>query len=288
MRPVLVAVVVAAMVLLAGCGRGLLIQGPAKEAARGQAALKTIREDATEAGRAVADARHATLLAADTVAGAARAAAAAIPQAEPWAGRLVDTAEALTSRVTPRLDEALKRVEAIQAAAPEAETIVGGMAKIAAERDLWQKEAAKEKERADSAVRKWLLLTAAGGFAGILAGGALFVWLSRKAGLTVGLASLAVFAVSIALYRWFEFFAWGGLALIVLAVAALGYGLWRNRHAFKTVVLGGENVKQALADGVQYTREELARLFNAVHSAAQKDAGGGVEEMVDAVKNGKG
>ena len=133
-------------------------------------------------------------------------------------------------------------------------------------------------------MRRWLLLAAAGGFAGILAGVALFVWLSRKAGLVVGIASLAVFALSVALYRWFEWFAWGGLALIGLAVAALGYGLYKNRHAFATLVQGGQNVKAAFADGIQYTKDQIGALFNQVHAAAQADAGGGVEEMVQDVK----
>jgi hypothetical protein len=113
---------------------------------------------------------------------------------------------------------------------------------------------------------------------------ALFIWLSRKTGLAVGLASLAVFAVSVALYRWFEWLAWGGLVLIVLAVGALGYGLYRNRRAFATLVQGGQDVKAAFAEGVQYTRDEIRRLFNKVHAAAQAGAGGGVEEMVQDAK----
>jgi hypothetical protein len=163
---------------------------------------------------------------------------------------------------------------------PEVDDLVAAVSDLIAERDHWQKEAAREKERADSAVRKWLLLTSMGGFAGLLVGGALFMWVSRKAGLLVGLLSLAVFAVSIALYRWFEWFAWGGLALIILVIAALGYGLWRNRHAFTTLVQGGQDVKAAFAEGVQYTKDQIRDLFNAVHAAAQEKAGGGVAEMV--------
>jgi hypothetical protein len=274
--------VVLALVLPTGCDRSGFLRGtPAPEKAK--AAAKTIESEASAAASDTAEARDGVLLAADTVGAAARA-AQAIPEAAPWAGRLVETQEGLARSVVPRLDSALRHVEAVRTAVPEVDDLVATVSALATERDRWQKEAAREKDRADSAVRKWLLLTAAGGFAGLLAGGALFVWLSRKAGLVVGLASLAVFAVSIALYRWFEWFAWGGLALILLAVAALGYGLWRNRHAFMTLVEGGQDVKAAFADGVQYTKDQIRDLFNTVHAAAQTRAGGGVAEMVADVK----
>ena len=271
---------------LSGCGR-CVVPGAGRDAARGQALVKAIGDDAEKAA-ALLGAAQKKAAEAEREIGAAADAMRAVPEAKSLVGRLDDTRAALGREVVPRLDQALRRVEAIRERMPEAAALVSDQAALAADRDRWQKEAAREKERADSAARKWLLLTAAGGFAGILAGGALFVWLSRKAGLAVGLGSLAVFAVSIALYRWFEWFAWGGLALIGLAIVALGYGLWRNRNAFKTVVLGGENVKKALADGVQYTKDEVRKLFNSVHAAAQEDAGGDVTEMVAAVKDAEG
>jgi len=215
---------------------------------------------------------------------------------EPVAVELDREAARLKDSIAPRLAAAGADLARADAAAgvllgPVMTELKAGdkaVADLAKERDQWQKEAAREKERADSAVRKWLLITAAGGFAGILAGGALFVWLSRKAGLVVGIASLAVFALSVALYRWFEWFAWGGLVLIGLAVAALGYGLYKNRHAFATLVQGGQDVKAALAEGVQYTKDQIRALFNQVHAAAQTEAGGGVEKMVEDVKSTQG
>jgi hypothetical protein len=270
--------VILSLILPTGCDRSGFLRGtPAPEKAK--AAARTIESEAGAAAREVGEARDGVLLAADTVGAAARA-AETIPEVAPWAGRLTETAEGLQSAVVPRLDSALRHVEAVRTAVPDVNDLVATVSALAAERDHWQKEAARQKERADSAVRQWLLLTSMGGFGGILAGGALFVWVSRKAGLVVGLLSLAVFAVSIALYRWFEWFAWGGLALILLVIAALGYGLWRNRHAFTTLVAGGQDVKAAFADGVQYTKDQIRDLFNAVHAAAQKKAGGGVAEMV--------
>ena len=286
MRTILVTGLVWWMVLLlAGCSR-CAMPGAERDTARSQAVLKAIGDDAGEAAK-ILDAAQKKAAEAEREVGAAIDTVRAVPEAKSLVGRLDDTRATISREVVPRLDQALRRVEAIRQRVPEAAALVSDQAALVAERDRWQKEAASQKERADSAARKWLLLTAAGGFAGILAGGALFVWLSRKAGLTVGLASLAVFAVSIALYRWFEWFAWGGLVLIGLAIVALGYGLWRNRHAFKTVVLGGQNLKQTLADGVQYTKDEVRRLFNSVHAAAQEDAGGGVSGMVAAVKDGE-
>jgi hypothetical protein len=270
--------VVLSLLLPTGCDRSGLLRGtPVPEKAK--AAARTIDAEASAAARACGEARDGVLLAANTVGAAARA-AETIPDARPWAGRLVETEEGLTGAVVPRLDSALRHIEAVRTAVPEVDDLVAAVSDLIAERDHWQKEAAREKERADSAVRKWLLLTSMGGFAGLLVGGALFMWVSRKAGLLVGLLSLAVFAVSIALYRWFEWFAWGGLALIILVIAALGYGLWRNRHAFTTLVQGGQDVKAAFAEGVQYTKDQIRDLFNAVHAAAQEKAGGGVAEMV--------
>jgi hypothetical protein len=104
----------------------------------------------------------------------------------------------------------------------------------------------------------------------------------------VGLGSLAVFAVSVALYRWFEWIAWGGLALLVLAVGGLAYGLWRNRDALRAVVLGGENVKEIFYEGVQYTREQIRDLFNRTHAATQKAASSDVEGVVREVKRKEG
>jgi hypothetical protein len=274
--------VILSLILPTGCERSGFLRGtPAPEKAK--AAAKTIESEAGAAAREVSEARDGVILAADTVGAAARA-AAGVPQTAPWAGRLTETAEGLQSAVVPRLDSALRHVEAVRTAVPDVDDLVATVSALAAERDRWQKEAAKERERADSAVRQWLLLTSMGGVGGLLVGGALFVWVSRKAGIVVGLLSLSVFAVSITLYRWFEWFAWGGLALIILVIAALGYGLWRNRHAFTTLVQGGQDVKAAFADGVQYTKDQIRNLFNVVHAAAQKKAGGGVSEMVAEVK----
>jgi len=270
----------------AGCGKATALS-PEAAAVQGQAAVQTIRGEAAATRENLAGARLGVLAAADTV-GAASRAAADLPDAAPWAGRLDQTAVLLTNEVRPRIEESLRSVETIHATTADVLPLVSTVTDLAEERDHWQKEAAREKERADSAVRKWLLITAAGGFAGVLASVALFVWLSRKAGLVVGIASLVVFALSVALYRWFEWFAWGGLALIGLAVAALGYGLYKNRHAFATLVQGGEGVKAAFADGIQYTKDQIGALFNQVHAAAQADAGGGVEEMVQDVKSDGG
>ena len=270
----------------AGCGKPAILS-PAAAAVQGQAAVQTIRGEAAATRVNLEQARLGVLAAADTVSAAGRA-AAAVPEAASFAPRLDQTAVLLSDEVRPRIEESLRSVETIHATTADILPLVTTVTDLAADRDHWQKEAALEKERADSAVRRWLLLAAAGGFAGILAGVALFIWLSRKAGLVVGIASLAVFALSVALYRWFEWFAWGGLALIGLALAALGYGLYRNRHAFATLVQGGQDVKAAFADGIQYTKDQIGALFNQVHAAAQADAGGGVEEMVQDVKSAQG
>ena len=267
----------------AGCGKVSLLKSPADTAARGERAVETIRDDAGRAKLHIEKAKTGTQTSAREVRSAAQT-ALAVPQAKPFAEKLAVSADRLDREVVPELDQALARVEHVETTTEDVLPLVTTVSALTDERDHWQAEAAREKERADSAVRKWLLLVAAGGFAGILAGGALFVWLSRKTGLVVGLASLAVFAVSVALYRWFEWFAWGGLALIGLAIAALAYGLYKNRRAFATLVQGGQDVKAAFADGVQYTRDEIARLFNTVHAAAQTDAGGGVERMVEDIK----
>ena len=267
-----------------GCGRRALLKNPAETAARGEKAVETIREDADKAGALITSARAGAADAGQTVRTASRT-AESLPAAKPWAASLAKAAVTLEEKVVPDLDEALVRVQRVETTTDDVLPLVTTVSALAEDRDHWQKEAAREKERADSAVRRWLLLAAAGGFAGILAGGALFVWLSRKAGLVVGIASLAVFALSVALYRWFEWFAWGGLALIGLAVAALGYGLYKNRHAFATLVQGGQDVKAAFADGVQYTKDQIRNLFNLVHAAAQAGAGGGVEKMVEDVKS---
>jgi len=278
----------------AGCGRPALLKTPADTAARGQAAVETIKGDAGRAKIHIEKARTGTQASAREVRSAAGD-AAAVPQAKPLAEQLTASADRLDREVVPELDQALARVEHVETATEDVRPLVTTVSDLAQERDRWQKEAAreaqradKEKERADSAIRKWLLLVAAGGFAGILAGGALFFWLSRKTGLAVGLVSLAVFAVSVALYRWFEWVAWGGLALIGLAVAALGYGLWKNRHAFTTLVQGGQDAKDAFAEGVQYTKDQIRDRFNALHAAAQAEAGGGVQEMVLDVKDAMG
>ena len=271
------------LTLAAGCGRRALLKSPADAAARGQAAVETIKDDAGRAKLHIEKAKTGTETSAREVRSAAEM-ALAVPAAKPFAAKLTLSADRLDREVVPELDQALARVEHVETTTDDVLPLVSTVTDLAEELDHWQKEAAREKERADSAVRRWLLLAAAGGFAGILAGGALFVWLSRKAGLVVGLASLAVFALSVALYRWFEWFAWGGLALIGLAVAALGYGLYKNRHAFATLVQGGQDVKAAFADGIQYTKDQVRNLFNQVHAAAQADAGGGVEKMVEDVK----
>ena len=268
----------------AGCNK---VKNPADTAARGQAAVEAIRADTDKAGALITSARVGAADAGQTVKTVSRA-AESLPAAKPWAASLAKAAVTLEQKVVPDLDEALVRVQRVETTTEDVLPLVATVSDLAKERDHWQKEAAREKERADSAVRRWLLLAAAGGFAGILAGGALFVWLSRKAGLVVGIASLAVFALSVALYRWFEWFAWGGLALIGLAVAALAYGLYKNRHAFATLVQGGQDVKAAFAEGVQYTKDQIGRLFNQVHAAAQTDAGGGVEKMVEDVKSDVG
>ena len=266
----------------AGCGRRALLKNPAETAARGEKAVETIRKDADKAGALIASARAGAAQAGQTVKTVSRA-VENVPQAKPWAQSLARAAVTLEEKVVPDLDEALVRVQRVETTTADVLPLVSAVTALADERDHWQKEAAREKERADSAVRRWLLLVAAGGFAGILAGGALFVWLSHKAGLVVGIASLAVFALSVALYRWFEWFAWGGVVLIGLAVAALGYGLYKNRHAFATLVQGGQDVKAAFADGIQYTKDQIRALFNQVHAAAQADAG--VEKMVEDVKS---
>jgi len=273
------------VILLAaeGCGKASLVKDPAATAARGQAAVETIKDDAGRAKLHIEKAKTGTETSAREVRSAAET-ALAVPAAKPFAAKLTVSADRLDREVVPELTQALARVEHVETTTGDVLPLVSTVADLAKERDQWQKEAAREKERADSAVRKWLLLAAAGGFAGILAGGALFVWLSRKAGLVVGVASCAVFALSIALYRWFEWFAWGGLALIGLAVAALGYGLYKNRHAFATLVQGGQDVKAAFAEGVQYTKDQIRGLFNKVHAAAQAEAGGDVEKMVEDVK----
>ena len=268
----------------AGCGKVSLLKNPAETAARGEKAVEAIREDADKAGALITSARAGAADAGQTVKTVSRA-VESLPAAKPWAASLAKAAVTLEEKVVPDLDEALVHVRHIETTTEDVLPLVTTVTDLAKDRDHWQKEAAREKERADSAVRRWLLLAAAGGFAGILAGGALFVWLSRKAGLVVGIASLAVFALSVALYRWFEWFAWGGLALIGLAVAALGYGLYKNRHAFATLVQGGQDVKAAFAEGVQYTKDQIRNLFNQVHAAAQADAGGGVEKMVEDVKS---
>jgi predicted small lipoprotein YifL len=277
---------VAVLLVLAGCGKAPLLKSPADTAARGEKAVETIQGDADRAAALIVSARTGAADAGEAVRAAARV-AEAVPAARPWAGSLARAAVTLESQVVPQLDEAQVRVRNVVATSDDLVPLVMTVSDLVDERDRWQKEAAREKERADSAVSRWLLLAAAGGFAGILAGAALFVWLSRKTGLVVGLASLAVFAVSVALYRWLEWFAWGGLALIVLAVAALGYGLYRNRQAFATLVQGGQDFKGAVAEGVQYTTDEIRRLFNAAHATAQADAGGGVEKMVQDVKGGQ-
>ena len=279
--------VILAATASAGCGKVSLVKNPAETAARGEKAVEAIREDADKAGALITSARAGAADAGQTVKTVSRA-AESLPAANPWAASLAKAAVTLEEKVVPDLDEALVRVQRVETTTDDVLPLVSTVTDLAQELDHWQKEAAREKERADSAVRRWLLLAAAGGFAGILAGGALFVWLSRKAGLVVGIASLAVFALSVALYRWFEWFAWGGLALIGLAIAALGYGLYKNRHAFATLVQGGQDVKAAFADGIQYTKDQIRNLFNQVHAAAQADAGGGVEEMVQDVKSDVG
>ena len=278
--------VVLAATASAGCSKASVVKDPAATAARGRAAVGTIKDDAGRAKVHIEKAKAGTETSAREVRSAAET-AQAIPAAKPFAAQLAVSADRLDREVVPELAQALARVAHVETTTDDVLPLVTTVTDLAKERDQWQAAAAREKERADSAVRRWLLLTAAGGFAGILAGAALFIWLSRKAGLVVGIASLAVFALSVALYRWFEWFAWGGLALIGLAVVALGYGLWKNRHAFATLVQGGQNLKTAFADGVQYTKDQIRALFNQVHAATQAEAGGGVEEMVEEVK-GKG
>ena len=286
MRRAVLMLVLATMVVATGCGKEnlSLTRDPV---ARGEAALGTIRDDAGRAKVHIEKAKTGTETSAREVRSAAET-ALAIPQAKPFAERLTVSADRLDTEVGPERDQALARVEHVETRTEDVAPLGATVSGLQAERDRWQAEAAREKARADSAVRKWLLLVAAGGFAGILAGGALFVWLSRRAGLVVGLASLAVFAVSVALYRWFEWLAWGGLALIVLAVGGLAYGLWRNRDALRAVVLGGENVKAIFYDGVQYTREQIRDLFNRTHAATQKAAASDVEAMVRDVKSKEG
>jgi len=270
---------------LAGCGKApSLVRDPIE---RGEAAVETIREDAGRAKVHIEKAKTGTETSAREVRSAAKT-AATVPAAKPFAAKLAVSADRLDTEVVPELDEALKRVEHVETTTEDVAPLVTTVTDLQEERDRWQAEAAREKERADSAVRRWLLLAAAGGFCGLLAGVALFIWLSRKAGLVVGLASLAVFAMSVALYRWFEWLAWGGLVLIVLSVGGLAYGLWRNRDALRAVVLGGQNVKEVFYDGVQYTREQIRDLFNRTHAATQKAAASDVEGIVQEVKRKEG
>ncbi len=274
----------AALALVGGCGQGPNLT---RDAERGEAAIETMAEEAGAAALHIEKARAGT----ETSAGEVRAAAEkarAVPAARPFAVKLAGSADRLDEEVAGELDAALRSVESVRASSGEAASLVATVTDLRAERDRWQAEAAREKQRADSAVRKWLLVTAAGGFAGLLAGGALFVWLSRRAGLVVGLASLAVFAVSVALYRWLEWIAWGGLVLIVLAVGGLAYGLWRNRDALRAVVLGGENLRALVADGAAYTREQIEDLFRKSHGATQKAASSDVEGVVREVKRKEG
>lgn len=281
-RTVLMLVLVATMVVATGCGKEnlSLTRDPA---ARGEAALARVRDDAGRAKVHIEKAKTGTETSAREVRSAAET-ARTVPAAKPFAEKLATSADRLDTEVVPELDQALKRVAHVETTTEDVAPLVETVTNLQAERDRWQAEAAREKERADSAVRKWLLVTAAGGFCGLLAGGALFVWLSRKTGLVVGLGSLAVFAVSVALYRWFEWLAWGGLVLIALAVGGLAYGLWRNRDALRAVVLGGENVKEIFYDGVQYTREQIRDLFNRTHAATQKAASSDAEGVVREVK----
>jgi len=273
------------LVGLIGCGKApSLVRDPVE---RGEAAVETIRADAGKAKVHIEKAKTGTETSAEEVRSAAKM-AATVPKAQLFAGKLLTSADRLDREVVPNLDEALVRVQYVETTTEDVTPLVTTVSDLQEERDRWQREAAREKERADSAVRKWLLVTAAGGFAGILAGGALFVWLSRKAGLVVGLASLAVFAVSVALYRWFEWLAWGGLALIILAVGGLAYGLWRNRDALRAVVLGGQNVKEVFYDGVAYTREQIRDLFNRTQAATQRGASSDVEGIVREVKKKEG
>jgi len=285
MRRAVLILVLATMVVATGCGKEVrLTRDPA---ARGEAALARVRDDAGRAKVHIEKAKTGSQVCAREVRSAALA-ARAVPAAKPFAEKLAVSADRLDREVVPELDQALKRVAHVETTTEDVAPLVDTVTDLQAERDRWQAEAARQEERADSAVRKWLLVTAAGGFCGLLAGGALFVWLSRKTGLVVGLGSLAVFAVSVALYRWFEWIAWGGLVLIVLAVGGLAYGLWRNRDALRAVVLGGENVKEIFYEGVQYTREQIRDLFNRTHAATQKAASSDVEGVVREVKRKEG
>jgi len=269
-----------------GCGKENL--GLTRDpASRGEAALGTIRDDAGRAKVHIEKAKTGSQVCAREVRSAALA-ARAVPAAKPFAARLAVSADRLDTEVVPELDQALMRVARVETTTEDVTPLVDTVTDLQEERDRWQAEAARQEERADSAVRRWLLVTAAGGFCGLLAGGALFVWLSRKTGLVVGLGSLAVFAVSVALYRWFEWLAWGGLALLVLAVGGLAYGLWRNRDALRAVVLGGENLRALFYDGVQYTREQIEDLFRKSHGAAQQAAASDVEGVVREVKRKEG
>jgi len=272
-------VAVALAVAVVGCGQPDLIRD--RQAA--EAALADIPDRADKAIGHIDKAKTGARESAAEVRDAASD-ASTIPQARPIAERLATSADRLDREVVPELDEALADVEAVKTGAVDAAGLADAIANLEAERDQWKAEAAEQRERADSAIRKWLLIVAAAGFAGILAGGALFVWVGRKVGLAVGLGSLALFAAAVALHRWYEWIAWGGLAVILLAVAGLAYGLWRYRDAFRAVVEGGQHFKEYLQDGVTYTREQIRDIFRRMQRATQYHARSDAEKMVRDVK----
>ena len=257
---------------------------------RGTAALEEIKADAAEATICIDRAKVGTARSAEEVRDTAQA-AAAIPAAMPVVKRLEVSADRLAGQVIPDLDQARTATARIQTSSADAALLLAAVAQLedrietqarAAAESVktlegqiaeWQAEAARQKERADGAVRKWLVMAAAAGFSGLLAGAALFIWVSRKTGLIMAGVSLAVFATAVALHRWLDYIAWAGLGLLALTLAGLAYAIWKNRDAFKTVVAGGQGFKASLQAGAQYTADQILDLFRTAHEYAQETFG---------------
>jgi len=226
-----------------------------------RAATADIAQRAIEIEKASRAAHEAALQIRDGLVKCGTEGKAALPPSAPaplrsLADDILREAARVNEALLPRIDEALAAAEAVRARTCEISGPVldellraeEATAALARERDEAAKDRDRWKERATSAVRRWLAAVAIGSFAALLGSVALAVYVSRRAGLLAGLGSLLSFACAVALSRWYEYFEWAGLAVILLAVGALGYLVWRHRRAFVQVVAGGESVKDRLEE----------------------------------------
>ena len=269
-----ISVLVIVAVLLAGCN------GPTDRSApelgltidRVRAATTDLADRTIRLEKNLVAARGISVEVCDALRTSAAERRAALPLSVPLAN-LCDHLDAQAVRIDkallPKIDESLKEGEAIQATVAvldgpvmdELLSAEGQVAALAKERDALEKDRDSWKERATSAIRKWLTAIAIGAFAFALGSIAVAVYVSRKWGIVVGLVSLGVFATAAALSRWYEYFEWAGLGILLAAFGVLGYLAWRYRKSFVQVVQGGQDWKAVVAGLAKKSRRELLELF---------------------------